>query len=145
MELLKTTPKALLPPTDGTSPSLLTSTNGLEDYDPMRAQLLEWMKAQNGKQPGDPVASARAIVDVVRGEVDISQVNTTHPGSDKTSPKPLPRLQETSESQTRRSWPDLDMLVLGSDAEANIREKCERVMRNLDDWKDVVRSIDLKD
>lgn len=143
MELLKTTPKALLPPTDGTSPSLLNSANGLEDYDPMRAQLLEWMKAQNGKQPGDPVASARAIVDVVRGEVDISQVKITHPGSNKTSLNPLPRLQETSESQ--RTWPDLDMLVLGSDAEANIREKCERVIRNLNDWKDVMRSIDLKD
>lgn len=144
MELLKTTPKALLPPNDGTSPSLLNSASGLEDYDPMRAQLLGWMKAQNGKQPGDPVASARAIVDVVRGEVDISQVKTTHIGSNnKTSLNPLPRLQETSESQ--RTWPDLDMLVLGSDAEANIREKCERVIRNLDDWKDVMRSIDLKD
>lgn len=143
MELLKTTPKALLPPTDGTSPSPLSSANSLEDYDPMRARLLGWMKAQNGKQPGDPVASARAIVDVVRGEVDISQTKTTHPGADKASPNPLPRLQERSESE--RTWPDLDMLVLGSDAEANIREKCERVIRNLDDWKDVVRSIDLKE
>lgn len=143
MELLKTSPKALLPPTDGTSPSLLNSANSLDDYDPMRAQLLGWMKAQNGKQPGDPAASARAIVNVVSGEVNISQTKATHPGSDKARPNPLPRLQERSESQS--TWPDLDMLVLGSDAEANIREKCERVTRNLDDWKGVVRSIDLKD
>ncbi|KAL5522629.1 hypothetical protein ACEPAG_8647 [Sanghuangporus baumii] len=40
-----------------------------------------------------------------------------------------------------RSWPELGLLVLGADAEANIREKCHTVLRNLDEWKDVVRGV----
>ena len=121
MELLPTTPN--LP--EGSDP-------GVRDYDPIRTQNLGWMKAQNGKQPGDPVASARAIVDVVRGEVDPASEASVISSPDSPSAK-------------SGGWPDLDFLVLGSDAEQNIREKCERVVRNLDEWKGVVRSIDLKD
>ncbi|KAL5523046.1 hypothetical protein ACEPAF_1313 [Sanghuangporus sanghuang] len=41
----------------------------------------------------------------------------------------------------KKSWPELGLLVLGTDAEANIREKCNTVLRNLDEWKDVVRGV----
>ena len=40
------------------------------------------------------------------------------------------------------------MLVLGRDAEANIRDKCNAVLRNMDEWQDVTRGIlrdDLKE
>ena len=33
------------------------------------------------------------------------------------------------------------MLVLGADAEMNIRDKCHAVLRNLDEWEDVVRGV----
>ncbi|KAL5480948.1 hypothetical protein ACEPAI_9889 [Sanghuangporus weigelae] len=44
-----------------------------------------------------------------------------------------------------KSWPELGLLVLGADAEANIREKCHTVLRNLDEWKDVVRGVAVDD
>ena len=40
-----------------------------------------------------------------------------------------------------RKWPG--MLVLGGDAERDIRNKCNRVLDHLTEWKDVIRSIDL--
>ena len=41
----------------------------------------------------------------------------------------------------RKSWPELNLLVLGADAEMHIRDKCHAVLRNLDEWKDVVRGV----
>ncbi|KAL5499091.1 hypothetical protein ACEPAH_1609 [Sanghuangporus vaninii] len=41
----------------------------------------------------------------------------------------------------KKGWPELGLLALGADAEANIREKCHTVLRNLDEWKDVVRGV----
>lgn len=142
MELLQTTPKAVLPSHNGNTSEQTDLKSSIEDYNLVRTKLIEWMKSQNGKQPGDPVASARAIVDVVRGEVDVPREPVAKAVLGNVESKPL---SEATNNDVRRAWPDLDMLVLGSDAEANIREKCERVVRNLDDWKEVVRSIDLKD
>lgn len=38
-----------------------------------------------------------------------------------------------------RAWPKY--LVLGSDAEANVREKCAMMLNVLDEWKDVTRGV----
>lgn len=76
-----------------------------------------------GKQPGDPIKSAETIVDVVRGE----------------------RVKYKSATKDIGDWPDLNMLVLGSDALTNIRDKCERILRNLDEWESVARSIDIRE
>lgn len=65
-----------------------------------------------GKQPGDPDKAASAIVDVVKGE-------------GKAQGKEIPQ------------W-----LILGKDAEANIRDKIARILANLDEWSEVVRGTD---
>ncbi|THH06129.1 hypothetical protein EW145_g4296 [Phellinidium pouzarii] len=95
------------------------SEQHIADYAELRARRLAWMYAQTGAQPGDPGKSAQAIVDIVNSA------------------------DGSGEGTQKRGWPDLNMLVLGSDAEANIREKCARVLQNLDDWADVVKSIDI--
>ena len=100
------------------------SEGHIADYAALRARQLEWMtKVLN---EGDAEKSAKAIVDVVTSE-----------GSSLI----------TKDGKTR-GWPELDMLVLGRDAEANIRDKCNAVLRNLDEWQDVTRGIlrdDLKE
>lgn len=76
-----------------------------------------------GKQPGDSVLSAKIIVNVVRGKGFIWKGG----------------------AGTEGDWPDLNMLVLGSDALTNIRDKCERILRSLNVWESVARSIDIKE
>ena len=66
---------------------------------------------QNGKQPNDPVKAMSAVVDVVRGE-----------GLAAGKPTPL--------------W-----LVLGQDAENDLRERARVRLENLEEWKDVTRSV----
>lgn len=87
----------------------------IPDYAELRAARVAWALKQSGMQPGCAGKSASVIVDVVCGRG----------------------------SASGRGWPDLNMLVLGSDAEMNIREKCERVVKSLDVWQDAVRCINL--
>ncbi|KAI5118164.1 hypothetical protein M0805_005786 [Coniferiporia weirii] len=137
MILLPTSPHAIQP----SSSITVADTNGnaaqhdaeqhIADYAALRARQLAWMYAQTGTQPGDPEKCARAIVGVVcsAGADDGGDSNAaTKDGSPKAG---------------GRGWPDLNMLVLGSDAEANIRDKCARVVKNLDEWKDVVKGVDI--
>lgn len=130
MRLLPTAPSAHLSPLydpdcgadasiSSNEPEGVKSEGGIPDYAATRNSVIAWMNAQSGTQPGDPATAARAILDVVRSE--------------------------GAAANKRDTFPDMGMLALGSDAEKNIREKCERVMRNLDEWQDVVRSIDIKE
>lgn len=81
----------------------------------MRQGAIKRYNAQDGKQPSDPVKAMTAIIDVVRGE-----------GPAKGKDWPL--------------W-----LVLGKDAEADLRENCEVRLKNLDEWKDVTRGVAVDD
>lgn len=80
--------------------------------DAFREKAQSFWRTIDGKQPGDPDKAANAIVDVVRGE-------------GLALGKELPM------------W-----LVLGKDAEVNIRDKVARILANLDGWKDVTRATD---
>ncbi len=62
---------------------------------------------------GDPQKAMEVVVDVVRGE-----------GVAK-----------------GREWPTY--LILGEDAEVDIRNKIGKVAKALDDWQDVIRSVNL--
>ncbi|KDQ53970.1 hypothetical protein JAAARDRAFT_38954 [Jaapia argillacea MUCL 33604] len=67
-----------------------------------------------GRQPGDPDKAMEMVVDVVRGE-GVAQ---------------------------GREWPLY--LVLGEDAERDIRTKCGKVLKVLDQWQDVTRATSLQ-
>ncbi|OCH87968.1 NAD(P)-binding protein [Obba rivulosa] len=102
----------------------------IEDYATQRAEMLKWMHAQDGVQYGDPAKAAKAIIDVVCGEgLAVSKNQPRDNGDDV----------DFSDSIRLASLPEL--LVLGEDAEENIRERCLTVLRCLDEWKDVTRSI----
>lgn len=87
-------------------------SNPITDYEEQRAESLITYNAAEGKQPGDPVKAMNAVVDVVRGEGVAAG----------------------------RDWPLY--LVLGKDAESDIRNKCAKMIRHLDEWSDVVRGVD---
>ena len=82
----------------------------IADYDTMRSMIFAKYIAQIGKQPGDPAKAMDVVVDLVRGE---GMVEGREP--------PL--------------W-----LVLGSDAEQNLRDRMTERLQNLDEWADVTRS-----
>ena len=82
----------------------------IPDYDAMRIKGAEKYKAQNGKQPGDPEKAMLALADVVRGE-------------------------GVAEGKEMPLW-----LVLGTDAEQNLRDYMAERLQNLDEWVDVTRS-----
>ena len=65
----------------------------------------------SGTEKGDPDKAVEAIVDVVCGEGVVKG----------------------------RPWPGY--LVLGEDAEVDVRTKCKKVLDVLDEWVDVVRSV----
>ena len=100
----------------------------IADYAELRASALGRMRAQNGTQIGDPVKTADAIVDVILGE-GLASHCLLKAGKQSTN----------VDGQTEQFLPDL--LVLGEDAEQNIRERCHNVLRCLDEWQEVTRSI----
>ncbi|KAI0086748.1 hypothetical protein BDY19DRAFT_958428 [Irpex rosettiformis] len=81
----------------------------IPDYEDMRAALAARYWKQNGMQPGDPEKAMSAVVDVVRGE-------------------------GVAEGRTMPLW-----LVLGTDAEQDLRDFCADRLKNLDEWQDVTR------
>jgi len=91
----------------------------IDDYAPHRARMQNYLDTFPGSQPGDPKLLAEVIVDVIRGE-----------GVMKTADGSL------------RKWPE--RLVMGSDAERDIRGKMESYSNTMTEWKDVLSSTDLK-
>ena len=87
----------------------------IEDYREMRERGFARYANQNGKQPGDAVKAMTAVADVVRGE-----------GMAEGKPWPL--------------W-----LVLGRDAEEDLRNHCVQKLGNLDEWLEVTRSTTVDD
>ncbi|KAF8201220.1 hypothetical protein K438DRAFT_640943 [Mycena galopus ATCC 62051] len=77
--------------------------NGIADYDEVRTASAARFGSLLGTEKGDPAKAMEAVVDVVRGE---------------NWARGLP-------------WPG--RLVLGEDAERDVRAKCKRVLDNLDD------------
>ncbi|KIP06314.1 hypothetical protein PHLGIDRAFT_119106 [Phlebiopsis gigantea 11061_1 CR5-6] len=87
----------------------------LPDYEAMRQAGAKRYIDQNGKQPNDPVKAMTAVVDVIRGE-----------GQAAGKPTPL--------------W-----LVLGQDAENDLREHVKVRLESLEEWKDITRSVAVDD
>ena len=87
----------------------------IPDYDAIRQATIAKYDSQHGKQPGDPVKAMNAVVDVVRGE-----------GLAAGRKMPL--------------W-----LLLGVDAEENLRERFATRSKNLEEWLDVTRSTKVDD
>ena len=85
--------------------------NPLPAYDTMRNASKTRFASVSGTEKGDPDKAVEAIVDVVRGE-----------GVAKGRP-----------------WPGY--LVLGEDAEVDVRTKCKKVLGVLDEWVDVARGV----
>ncbi|KAG0702630.1 hypothetical protein DFH29DRAFT_1079385 [Suillus ampliporus] len=90
-----------------------TWTNPISDYDDGRAQSLVRFETLPGSQPGDPMKAMKVVVDVVRREGVAAG----------------------------REWPLY--LVLGEDAESDIRNKCATMVKHLDEWQDVIRDVNL--
>ena len=99
--------------TEGIYTNPFDVSNPIPDYEEQRADSLMTYNALDGKQAGDPVKAMNAVVDVVRGEGVAAG----------------------------REWPLY--LVLGKDAEKDVRGKCARMIEHLDEWSDVVRGVDL--
>ncbi|KAJ3561501.1 hypothetical protein NP233_g10157 [Leucocoprinus birnbaumii] len=87
------------------------TNNEIPEYEPLRTKARAIHASIPGNERGDPNKAANAIIDVVRGE-----------GVAK-----------------GREWPNY--LVLGSDAELAIRNKCNVMFNVLDKWGDVTRGV----
>lgn len=96
-------------------PSHSSNVNQIPDYIPYNEKSFQWSSEQDGIQSGDPKLAAKAIIDVVHSALE-----------------------------GQMQWPRLDMLVLGEDAERDIREKCNNVLRNLDETQGIIRSIEFR-
>ncbi|KAJ7634679.1 hypothetical protein FB45DRAFT_471841 [Roridomyces roridus] len=86
--------------------------NPIEAYDDLRRENIDWYAARDGNQEGDPDKAMEAVVDVVRGE-------------GRAAGKP---------------WPEF--LLLGKDADRDVRAKCKVMTDHLDEWSEVVKSVD---
>lgn len=120
----------------GLSSAVVTEPGRIPDYARLRGSTLDWMYSQNGIQQGDPLRTAIAIVDVVRGE-GLAAPNQISPSVHAN------RNDKKADLEAGQPWPEI--LVLGKDAEQNIRERCQNVLQWLDEWKDVTGSIAIED
>lgn len=87
--------------------------NKLDDYTDIHNAAVRGYTAHAGTQIGDPAKAMEVVVDTVKGE-----------GVAKGKP-----------------WPGL--LVLGEDADHDLRRKCEGTLQTLDEWKDVSTNLNL--
>ena len=87
------------------------TSNSIPAYDELRDIAMKRFSAVAGTQKGDPNKAMEAVVDVVKGE-----------GKAKGRPWPL-------------------YLALGDDADEGIRQKSTKLLRHVDEWGDVVRSV----
>ncbi|KAJ7100672.1 hypothetical protein B0H15DRAFT_458313 [Mycena belliarum] len=88
------------------------TANAIADYDQVRAQSMARFASVSGTERGDPVKAMSALVDVVRGE-GVAR---------------------------GKAWP-AHGLVLGEDAEQDVRAGCARVVEGVEEWLDVVRGV----
>ncbi|KAJ7266870.1 hypothetical protein B0H12DRAFT_1098518 [Mycena haematopus] len=86
--------------------------NPIQAYDGTRETNLQSYEDRSGNQVGDPDKAMDAVVDVVRGE-----------GAARGKP-----------------WPRY--LMLGKEADRDIRAKCKVMTDHLDEWKEVVNAVD---
>lgn len=87
--------------------------NMISDYDQTRDSSAKWYETINALVKGDPVKAMEVLTDVVRGEGGAAG----------------------------RPWPLY--LPLGDLAVAGITEKCHRVLKVIDEWKDVTTGLNL--
>ncbi|KAH9476306.1 putative oxidoreductase YusZ [Psilocybe cubensis] len=85
--------------------------NPIPAYDKLRGISKTRFESVGGTEKGDPDKAVKAIIEVVTGE-----------GRAKDRP-----------------WPNY--LILGEDAEADVRNKCRRWLTVLDEWSDVTRAV----
>ncbi|EKM77831.1 hypothetical protein AGABI1DRAFT_76862 [Agaricus bisporus var. burnettii JB137-S8] len=85
------------------------------DYDDFRTRAKSFAATIPGNEGGDPDKAMNALADIVRGE-GVAQ---------------------------GREWPKY--LILGKDADRDVREKCGIVLNALDEWKDVSRNVSFDD
>jgi NAD(P)-dependent dehydrogenase (short-subunit alcohol dehydrogenase family) len=97
--------------TEGIYGQKFFSSNSIPEYDEMRHATVQRFSSIPGKEKGDPVKAMEAVVDVVRGE-----------GKAKGRPWPL-------------------YLVLGDDADEGIRQKATKLLKHVDQWSDVIRTV----
>lgn len=132
VNILPASPNAFLPPLydqrneEGTT-SISSMVVGapddprLKDYAPIRKKMFDFMaNIPPTHVPGDSDKTAKAIIDTVCGNA-------------------------TNGEGKKLDWPDLNFLPLGPDAESDIRNKCERILKVLDEYKDVTRGIVVDD
>lgn len=85
------------------------------DYDDLRTRAKSIFATLPGNERGDPDKAMNALADIIRGE-GVAQG------------RELPRY-----------------LILGNDADRQVREKCGIVLDVLDEWKDVTRNVSFDD
>ncbi|KAJ7640810.1 hypothetical protein DFH06DRAFT_1334529 [Mycena polygramma] len=90
-------------------------SNRIPVYDNVREANMGSYAARDGQQAGDPDKAMEAVVDVVRGEG----------------------------AARGKTWPGY--LLLGKEADRDVRAKCKVMTDHLDEWKEVVNGVDFED
>jgi NAD(P)-dependent dehydrogenase (short-subunit alcohol dehydrogenase family) len=88
--------------------------NPIAAYDDTRRENIDAYERRDGNQAGDPDKAMDAVVDVVRGE-----------GAAQGKP-----------------WSGY--LLLGKEADRDVRAKCKMMTDHLDEWGEVVKSVDFE-
>jgi len=125
-----------------------TSTGGeqdhIADYKPHRTAHIKFMATLSGTQPGDPVQAAKVITDLIRAEgaftgyEDSTKIHTSsNPWAAANSSAAGVTGQKVVQSKV---LPNL--LILGGDAQRDVRNKCTKVLQGIEQWEEVGRSID---
>jgi hypothetical protein len=97
--------------TEGIYGQAFFTSNSIPAYDDLRNTTMQCFGVDAVTQKGDPDKAMEAVVDVVRGE-----------GKAKGRPWPL-------------------YLALGDDADEGIRQKSTKLLKHVDEWGDVIRSV----
>ncbi|THU98075.1 NAD(P)-binding protein [Dendrothele bispora CBS 962.96] len=88
------------------------------EYAPVGERMVEWYRSIDGNQKGNPDKAVELIVDIVKEEGKAKE-----------------KIEETG-------WPLY--LVLGKDGEEGVREKCQKMLKVVDEWGDFVEGLEFE-
>ncbi len=120
----------------------------IADYAPYRMAQIEFLRTLNGTQPGDPTCAAKAIVNLVRAEGEFAGYEDGVKSGDGANPwsvaaaKSISVMDGSDKHEDAESKELPNLLVLGGDAQRDVRNKCMQVLQGIDEWEEVGRSID---
>ncbi|KLO09008.1 NAD(P)-binding protein [Schizopora paradoxa] len=141
----------LLPTSKNAPTGTGSQQDRIADYEPARTAHVKFMSTLSGVQPGDPLRAASVIVDLIKAEGAFSGYEDSTKMKLDTSSNPWAAAsavkvtadgsaEQKEDGGQSKVLPNL--LIIGGDSQRDVKNRCAKVLKGIEEWEEVGRSID---